>query len=67
MSNKVKSTDEEDDHPGILRVFKMVYQQKDGGLTVLGNALTCLLDPGSLGEDNTHTQQGGGTGLIIYV
>ena len=45
----------------------MVYQQKDGGLTVLGNALSCLLDPGSSGEDNTHTQQGGGTGLIIYV
>lgn len=32
----------------------MVYQQKDRGLTVLGNALTCFLDPGSSGEVNTH-------------
>ena len=55
MSNKVKSADEEDDHPGSSqRVFQMVYQQKDRGLTVLGNALTCFLDPGSSGEGNTH-------------
>lgn len=42
----------------ILRVFQMVYQQKDGGLTVLGNALTRFLDPGSSGRITlTHSKE----------